>query len=464
MKERAASALSEVSGEEQSKLQNAEQEEVQLNLAGTEDPAPQKTVESVCEELDITPILYKSLFNGNPKDRFFILRLERDLRSFISSETVSWRLQPLNSYYRLLVHQIAAYYAMGHILLKDGASMVIFKENTSIVNGNNISKTDPSDIDSKLKKIKLSDIPNDLFPEVEISNDISDDFLVKNGFYHNPHQHQQYQYRQMNNMGGQRPIYPNGRNGKYHNNKSNNGSAPGTPINNKLYKLIKRKEGSPSQSSTPEVESSNTTLPDVQTDSSLEDERLSKEEIYNKTREEIFQTVEGEEEDEEEEEEGSDVDQGSQTESTDLSSTLDQNKEQYQRRPHYKYYNNTQNYMPYIPNQMYPSYGYYAPPPPQLPMGAEGYDEEMANQLIMLQQYQLMYANAPGVPQGYYYPMPQYNNRRGGYGYGKRGNYNGHQTNKRYYNGNNKNGTTYNYNNNNSNSSNNSSSNVGEEN
>ncbi|ODV93833.1 hypothetical protein PACTADRAFT_45938, partial [Pachysolen tannophilus NRRL Y-2460] len=81
-----------------------------------------------CEKYEITPILYRALFNGNPKDRYFILRLERDLHDFILSiNNESWRLQPLNSYYRLLVHQIAAYYKMGHILLKDGASMVIFK-------------------------------------------------------------------------------------------------------------------------------------------------------------------------------------------------------------------------------------------------------------------------------------------------------------------------------------------------
>ncbi|AOA61042.1 hypothetical protein PP7435_CHR1-0624 [Komagataella phaffii CBS 7435] len=120
---------------------------------------------SICEKYEITPILYVSLFNENPNDRFFILKLEKDIVDFINTPAVeSWKLNPLNSYYRLLTHQIAGYYNLGHILSKDGSSMVIFKKNTSKVNTEENSKNKQKAIspEERLSKTRLSNIPNEL--------------------------------------------------------------------------------------------------------------------------------------------------------------------------------------------------------------------------------------------------------------------------------------------------------------
>ncbi|ODV76345.1 Rbs1p CYBJADRAFT_118103, partial [Cyberlindnera jadinii NRRL Y-1542] len=51
-----------------------------------------------------------------PRDRTFIVKLEKDLQSFIMSNTDSYLLAPMNSYYRLITHQTAEYYCLGHTL------------------------------------------------------------------------------------------------------------------------------------------------------------------------------------------------------------------------------------------------------------------------------------------------------------------------------------------------------------
>ncbi|CDK29562.1 unnamed protein product [Kuraishia capsulata CBS 1993] len=141
-----------------------------LNSTPQHDPILSK----ICEKYRITPILYTALFNDNPNDRHFILNLEKDLIEFIKAPASdSWRLNPLNSYYRLLTHQIAEYYTLGHILLKDACSMVIFKNNTSMVNNSKPIAADGLSVPSiggeseqnaveKLNRPKLADLPNEL--------------------------------------------------------------------------------------------------------------------------------------------------------------------------------------------------------------------------------------------------------------------------------------------------------------
>lgn len=125
----------------------------------TEDSQSDPKVIAVCEKYSINPILYKALLNGNTKDRMFILRFEMEIISFINSTEVdSWKLNPLNSYFRLLTHQVAEYYQLGHILLKDGVSMVIFKNNTSAING--AHGETPRDHREKLNRRRLGDIPD----------------------------------------------------------------------------------------------------------------------------------------------------------------------------------------------------------------------------------------------------------------------------------------------------------------
>ncbi|CDR39158.1 CYFA0S03e00276g1_1 [Cyberlindnera fabianii] len=73
----------------------------------------------------ITPALQSALFSA--KDRSFIVSLEQDLLNFIGSHTDSYLLRPMNSYYRMLTHQTAEYYGLGHSLNKEGNSIVVFK-------------------------------------------------------------------------------------------------------------------------------------------------------------------------------------------------------------------------------------------------------------------------------------------------------------------------------------------------
>lgn len=73
----------------------------------------------------ISQVLKNALYSG--KDRMFILSLEQDLISFINSNVDSYLLRPMNSYYRLLTHQTAEYYALGHSLHNDGISILVFK-------------------------------------------------------------------------------------------------------------------------------------------------------------------------------------------------------------------------------------------------------------------------------------------------------------------------------------------------
>lgn len=154
--------------------------------------SPLENVEFLSKHYRISNILIKSLFNLNNKkirkfpntasdpidDKVcrFILNLESEIIDFIIAPSVdSWKMHPLNSYYRLLSHQLAEYYDLGHILSNDGSSMVLFKINTSLVNADDETKKsaqfDPSgnikpldfntltfDPNEKLNRIKLADI------------------------------------------------------------------------------------------------------------------------------------------------------------------------------------------------------------------------------------------------------------------------------------------------------------------
>ncbi|KAH3664420.1 hypothetical protein WICMUC_005805 [Wickerhamomyces mucosus] len=75
------------------------------------------------------PVLTEALKRAlcNLIDRKFVLSLENDLIQFISSNTDSYLLSPMNSYYRLLTHQTAAYYSLGHTLNNEGNSIIVFK-------------------------------------------------------------------------------------------------------------------------------------------------------------------------------------------------------------------------------------------------------------------------------------------------------------------------------------------------
>ncbi|KAF6010432.1 hypothetical protein HII13_003207 [Brettanomyces bruxellensis] len=122
----------------------------------------------------VPEILVKSLFDMNSRnrtsdgrirssDRMFVLNLESEIVDFIVKPNVdSWKLTPLNSYYRLLTHKLAEYYNLGHILSNDGYSMVLFKINTSLVNADDeIKRTAKFDEDGNIKPLDFRNLKFD---------------------------------------------------------------------------------------------------------------------------------------------------------------------------------------------------------------------------------------------------------------------------------------------------------------
>ncbi|GMG33133.1 unnamed protein product [Ambrosiozyma monospora] len=130
----------------------------------------------------IPEILIKSLFNLNGRssnvtpmqqipggqqqqqtvsdDKCFIENLESEIIGFIVKPNVdSWKLTPLNSYYRLLTHKVSEYYNLGHILSNDGYSMVLYKINTSLVNADDeTKKTAKFDEDGNIKPLDFRNL------------------------------------------------------------------------------------------------------------------------------------------------------------------------------------------------------------------------------------------------------------------------------------------------------------------
>ncbi|QLG73389.1 hypothetical protein HG535_0E04730 [Zygotorulaspora mrakii] len=60
-----------------------------------------------------------------PNDRQFVIALENSILSFIDSNADSCELAPMNSYFRLLSHQIAEYHNVKHALARSHDNCVI---------------------------------------------------------------------------------------------------------------------------------------------------------------------------------------------------------------------------------------------------------------------------------------------------------------------------------------------------
>ncbi|SCU92652.1 LAMI_0E11430g1_1 [Lachancea mirantina] len=97
------------------------------------------------EGLKLTPALLVALFE-RPHDRYFITQLETSLISFMDSEASSLQLKPMNSYYRLLAHQVAEYHGLRHTLSKKEICIVMFKDTFFVRNRNQplLSELDPT--------------------------------------------------------------------------------------------------------------------------------------------------------------------------------------------------------------------------------------------------------------------------------------------------------------------------------
>lgn len=75
----------------------------------------------------LTPAMIAALFH-KPNDRQFIIAMENSIISFVNSNADSYELSPMNSYFRLLSHQIAEYHNLKHALARSHDNcVVIFK-------------------------------------------------------------------------------------------------------------------------------------------------------------------------------------------------------------------------------------------------------------------------------------------------------------------------------------------------
>lgn len=69
----------------------------------------------------------------NPRDRIFILKFECDAVQFIQKkDSVDMQVPPMNSYQRLLVHQLAEYYKLTHISDEKGMITLRISDSTRI--------------------------------------------------------------------------------------------------------------------------------------------------------------------------------------------------------------------------------------------------------------------------------------------------------------------------------------------
>lgn len=80
-----------------------------------------------CEELGLSPAMITALFK-RPHDRQFIIDKEQAIINFIDSNQNSLELRPMNSYYRMLSHQIAEYHHLRHVIARSNdVSVILFK-------------------------------------------------------------------------------------------------------------------------------------------------------------------------------------------------------------------------------------------------------------------------------------------------------------------------------------------------
>lgn len=80
------------------------------------------------EPIELSPALLIALFK-KPNDRMFVLQLESSIVTFINSDDQTFTLNPMNSYFRLLSHQVAAYHNLKHTFSRsnDNKSILLYK-------------------------------------------------------------------------------------------------------------------------------------------------------------------------------------------------------------------------------------------------------------------------------------------------------------------------------------------------
>lgn len=151
-------------------------------------PYDEKIVRTYQETYCLSGSLFSALFST--KDRSFVLKLEKSLMDFMESNVNSYKLNPMNSYCRLLAHNIAEYHGLKHILANDSISVVVFKKFNSSdtpleevigqLPNSQIGKSDKSDDDNDLPADSVENISENLK-----NTRLNDTDLVKNNNYKN---------------------------------------------------------------------------------------------------------------------------------------------------------------------------------------------------------------------------------------------------------------------------------------
>lgn len=320
----------------------------------------------------LSPALQTALFTS--KDRMFVLSLEQDLINFIASNTDSYLLSPMNSYYRMLTHHTAAYYSLGHTLNNEGNSILVFKHIGIPL----------------IQPYPLSLIPFDtslqpLNPGAPIPSHFAHG--QRKGSYEQAHhihmpppppppQHPQpFAYIPASLPPQPMLAQPQPPTIKRTSVPSEKKSGTVTP---KEFKLMKRKTDDKEsgeekeEKEGAETKEENKVVTPVVDPQELESERASRESLYQKARERIFQNEEdedddGEEEQEEEEEESTDYISRDQS-SPDIPRIISQPQLPHHPQP-YAYPPQPQMYPPFmsqhIQQPLIPQYYYQPQPHPQ---------------------------------------------------------------------------------------------------
>ncbi|GME84758.1 unnamed protein product [Ambrosiozyma monospora] len=359
----------------------------------------------------IPEILIKSLFNLNGRsnnftqmqqipggqqqqqtvsdDKCFIENLESEIIEFIVKPNVdSWKLTPLNSYYRLLTHKVSEYYNLGHILSNDGYSMVLYKINTSLVNADDeTKKTAKFDEDGNIKPLDFRNLkfdPAEKLNRIRLSELYSyygemfkakvDESLSKQ---------QQHRTPQRSSTVSSSSSVDDLTQGV----KSSLNINANTSANSAHFKIMKRKPGSKSRDtvfeSSAETGDTTPTTPIVE-EKTMEEDKISREEKYRLVKERLEkEQADGDDDDDDDDDEDEDDyedegETGNKNNGRQYQTTNNHNRQYRRNNNNYRqnnYNNNGYGYNNYNNNysrmaipayqtapQMTPGYGYYPQP------------------------------------------------------------------------------------------------------
>lgn len=92
-----------------------------------QEPFSHQLQNMLCDPMDQPdPRLIDAL--ENPRDRIFVIKLEKDIVAFIEDKNCEiFDMPPINSYHRLLAHKMAEYYRLTHVADSSGASVRMFR-------------------------------------------------------------------------------------------------------------------------------------------------------------------------------------------------------------------------------------------------------------------------------------------------------------------------------------------------